>query len=110
MCRPSACAVNEQASLVWVSVYESSTLTRASVGELRPLIEGALAAIWQAISISCLDQQELGGPSLTVVLLPLVPALADEAKIVALERHLWWTLWDLFHNAILRIVFVRAVW
>ena len=44
MCRPSACAVNEQASLVWVSVYESSTLTRASVGELRPLIEGALAA------------------------------------------------------------------
>jgi len=51
-------------------------------------IEGALAAIWQAISISCLDQQELGGPSLTVVLLPLVPALADEAKIVALERHL----------------------
>ena len=44
MCRPSACAVNEQASLVWVSVYESSTLTRASMGELRPLIEGALAA------------------------------------------------------------------
>ena len=59
--------------------------TAAGVGA--QTIEGALAAIWQAVC-SCLEQQELGGPSLTVVLLPLVPSLADEAKIVALERHL----------------------
>lgn len=59
--------------------------TAAGVGA--QTIEGALAAIWQAVC-SCLDQQEQGGPSLTVVLLPLVPSLADESQIVALERHL----------------------
>ena len=41
-CRPSAWAVYLHASLVWVRVYASRTLTLARTGEIRPPIDGEL--------------------------------------------------------------------
>ena len=49
-------------------------------------MEGALAATWHAVCLSLCQPGDV--PSLSVVLLPLVKAVASEAGMVALQRHL----------------------
>ena len=49
-------------------------------------MEGALAATWHAVCLSLCQAGER--PSLSVVLLPLVPGVASQAGMVALQRHL----------------------
>lgn len=49
-------------------------------------MEGALAATWHAVCLSLCQAGEL--PTASVVLLPLVPGVASEAGMLALQRHL----------------------
>ena len=49
-------------------------------------MEGALAATWHAVCLSLCQPGDV--PSLSVVLLPLVKAVASQAGMVALQRHL----------------------
>lgn len=49
-------------------------------------MEGALAATWHAVCLSLCQPGDV--PSLSVVLLPLVKAVATQAGMLALQRHL----------------------